>query len=158
MNPYASYLGDRNPMEVLAASPRLYRELVEQLGPDGFAYSVAPGKWPLSSILCHLADAEVAFGFRMRQVVAEDDHVSQPWDQDKWSTSYGQLSGEEALQAFAVTRAWNLSWLRTLPPAFFSKPFTHPGRGPMTLQDLLETIAGHDLNHLQQVGIIARRA
>jgi uncharacterized damage-inducible protein DinB len=145
-------------MEVLEASPRLYRELAAQLGPDGLARCLAPGKWPVSSILAHLADAEIAFGFRIRQVVAEDDHVTQPWDQDRWATTYDKLSGEVALDTFTVTRAWNLAWLRTLPSEAFSRPFLHPERGPMTLQTLVELMAGHDLNHLGQVETIAGQA
>ena len=145
-------------MEVLAASPRLYQDLVNQLGPEGLTKSLAPGKWPVSSILCHLADAELAFGFRMRQAVAEENHVTQPWDQDKWSAPYAQLSGEAALQTFVVTRTWNLAWLRTLSPDALSRPFLHPERGPMTVQSLVDLIAGHDLNHLQQVQTIAARS
>lgn len=145
-------------MEVLAASPRLYQDLANRLGPEGLKHSLAPGKWPVSSILCHLADAELAFGFRMRQAVAEDNHVTQPWDQDKWSAPYIKLSGEAALHTFAVTRAWNLAWLKSLPPEAFSRQFLHPERGPMTIQSLVELIAGHDLNHLQQVETIAARA
>jgi uncharacterized damage-inducible protein DinB len=155
MNPYASFLGDRDPMEVLAASPRLYRELADRLGPSGMARSPAPGKWPLSSIFAHLADAELAFGFRMRQVVAEDHHVTQPWDQERWAATYDKMSGTQALDTFAVARAWNLAWLHTLPVETFSRSFVHPERGPMTLQTLVETMAGHDLNHLGQMEVIA---
>ena len=46
----------------------------------------------------------------------------------------------------------------TLPPDAGSKPVTHPERGSMTIQVLLETFAGHDLNHLQQLDAILRRS
>jgi hypothetical protein len=36
-----------------------------------------------------------------------------------------------------------------------SKPVTHPERGQMTFQVLIETMAGHDLNHLKQFESIA---
>ncbi len=87
MNPYASFLGDRDPMEVVAQSPSQYRKLVDQLGKSGLTRSLAPGKWSVNVILCHLADAEIGFSFRLRQTLAEDDHTTQPWDQDKWSTA-----------------------------------------------------------------------
>jgi hypothetical protein len=32
-----------------------------------------------------------------------------------------------------------------------SKPVTHPERGQMTLRVLIETMAGHDLNHIKQI-------
>jgi len=45
--------------------------------------------------------------------------------------------------------------LKNVPPATFSKPVTHPERGTMTFKVLLETMAGHDLNHLRQLEAIA---
>jgi hypothetical protein len=36
-----------------------------------------------------------------------------------------------------------------------SKPVTHPERGQMTFRLLIETMAGHDLNHLKQIESIA---
>jgi hypothetical protein len=39
-----------------------------------------------------------------------------------------------------------------------SKPLTHPERGTMTFQVLIETMAGHDLNHLGQMEAIAGRS
>ncbi len=155
MNPYASFLGDRDPMEVVAQSPSLYRQLVGRLGESGLKRSLAPGKWSVNVILCHLADAEIGFSFRLRQTLAEDDHTTQPWDQDKWSKPYPKLNGNDALEAYAASRAWNVAWLRTLPPEAFTRPFTHPERGRMTMQSLVETMAGHDLNHLQQLEAIA---
>ena len=35
------------------------------------------------------------------------------------------------------------------------KQLLHPERGEMTFRDLIETIAGHDLNHLAQLEAIA---
>jgi hypothetical protein len=55
-------------------------------------------------------------------------------------------------------RHWNLALLETIPPEAFSKKLTHPERGEMTFQVLVETMAGHDLNHLQQIRSIATSA
>jgi hypothetical protein len=35
------------------------------------------------------------------------------------------------------------------------RPVNHPERGDMTLQTIVETMGGHDRNHLQQVEEIA---
>jgi hypothetical protein len=32
-----------------------------------------------------------------------------------------------------------------------ARPVTHPERGTITLWTIVETMAGHDLNHLQQI-------
>jgi DinB superfamily len=56
-----------------------------------------------------------------------------------------------ALAAFSAVRQWNLAFIGGLKPADFDKPLNHPERGDMTLQVVVETMAGHDLNHLRQV-------
>lgn len=155
MNPYASQLGTRNPREVIAESPRRLASLVDRLGAGGLERSLAPGKWPARAILCHLADCEVAFGFRLRQALAEPSHVIQPFDQDAWAKSYASLDGRTALEAFSAARRWNLALLDTVKPAEFSKTLRHPERGELTFQVLVETMGGHDLNHILQLETIA---
>ena len=155
MNPYASHLGMQDPFEVIAATARKLEQVSEALGPDGLKESLAPGKWSEREILCHLADCEIAFAFRLRQALAEDRHVIQLFDQDKWAGTYAAYQTGEALAAFAATRRWNLTLIGSVSPAAHSKPLHHPERGDITFQTLIETMAGHDLNHLKQLQQIA---
>jgi hypothetical protein len=40
-----------------------------------------------------------------------------------------------------------------------AKPLNHPERGEMTVQTIVETMGGHDINHLRQLeGIAAKYA
>src|SRR6516225_3896588 len=118
MNPYASQLGDRDPLKAVAATTKQLATLVDTLGPERLEQSPAPGKWSARQILCHLADCEVAFAFRLRQAVAEARHVIQPFDQDAWAQVYGSsaLDVASALEAHAALRNWNIKFIETLPP------------------------------------------
>ncbi len=58
MNPYASKLGDRDPLVAIASVRQIVR---------------------------HLADSEIASRFRLRQALAEPGHVIQPFDQERWA-------------------------------------------------------------------------
>ncbi len=151
MNPYASFLGPRDPFSVISETARQLDTLARQIGPDGVEHSPAPGKWSARKILCHLADTELAFAFRLRQALAETDHVIQPFDQDKWAQAYDYMEAEAALELFAAVRKWNLLLLKGVPDKMFSKAVVHPERGEMTFRTLVETMAGHDLNHLRQL-------
>lgn len=157
MNPYASFLGGQNPAEVIAATPARLRNLAQSLGPDGLNRSTAPGKWTAREILCHLADCEVAFAFRLRQALAEPNHVIQPFDQDKWAATYAGYDGNAALYVFAALRGWNVELISNVPADALAKPVTHPERGTMTIQTIVETMGGHDINHIQQIESIARQ-
>jgi hypothetical protein len=154
-NPYASFVGEQAPRQVIAATGSKLESLAQALGPAGVERSPAPGKWSPREILCHLADCEVVFAFRLRQAAAEPHHVIQPFDQDKWASSYAAFDAAAALQVFRTVRQWNLKLIDSLPAEVFSKPLTHPERGQMTFQVLVETMAGHDLNHVQQIEAIA---
>ena len=158
MNPYAPHLGDRDPREVIAATARKLEQVAEALGREGLERALAPGKWSAREILCHLADCEIAFGFRLRQALAEDHHVIQPFDQNQWARNYAAYSASEALAAFGSARRWNITLIDSVGPAAYSKPLNHPECGDMTFQVLIETMAGHDLNHLGQLQAIAAGA
>ncbi len=149
-NPYAQQLGDRDALDVLSATPDRLKKLVAAIGPERMQQSYAPGKWTMNMVLCHLADCEFAFGYRWRQVAAQPHHIIQPFDQESWAAHYATLDGSLALDAFCANRQWNVSWLRTLKPADLAQPASHPERGELSLLTLLQTTAGHDLNHLAQ--------
>jgi hypothetical protein len=155
VNPYASQLGELDPLEVIAATPAQLRALMDVIGGERAEQPRAPGKWSAREIVCHLADCEVAFAFRLRQTLAEDRHVMQPFDQDGWAKRYAGYSVEAALATFSMIRRWNLALVRSLDAADLAKPVNHPERGDMTLKTILETMGGHDRNHLKQVEEIA---
>ena len=155
MNPYASHMGERAPMDVILETPRRLAQLVETIGPDHLQMPPAPGKWSARDIVSHLADSEIAFAFRLKQTLAEDHHIIQPFDQDLWAKSYPSCDVHLALAALTALRAWNIALIRSVKPADFAKPVTHPERGTMTFQTIVETMAGHDRNHIKQMEAIA---
>ena len=158
MNPYASFLGDQNPNEVIAATAAKLQSVVAGLSSEQVNRSPAPGKWSIREIICHLADCEVVFAYRIRQTLAEPHHVIQPFDQDTWAKPYAAYTVQLALAAFTAVREWNVALARTLTPAALESPVTHPERGTMTLSTIIETMGGHDINHLRQIEGIAHRA
>src|SRR5271154_4847295 len=106
MNPYAGSLGHRNALEVIAETPAALKRLLAEIGPDRFSQAPQPGKWSPREILVHLADTEIAFAFRLRQALAEDDYVIQPFDQEKWSARSAPFQASEALGLFETLRSW----------------------------------------------------
>src|SRR5207248_3140117 len=95
--------------------------------------------------------------FRLRQTLAAPNHTIQPFDQDRWAAAYDAYDAATALATFTTIREWNLRFLHSLPKEAFATPVTHPERGAMTLQTVVETMGGHDLNHVKQIAAIAGR-
>jgi hypothetical protein len=102
-----------------------------------------------------LADCEIVFAFRLRQTLAEPHHIIQPFDQDMWASSYAAYDAQSALAVFTTVRDFNVKLIDSLPADAFSKPVSHPERGTMTFQTIVDTMGGHDLNHIGQIERIA---
>lgn len=155
LNPYASFLGSQDAFAVIAATPGRLGTLLTKIGKDGAERKPAPDKWNAREVLCHLADCELVFAFRIRQTLAEPNHTIQPFDQDLWARNYAAYSAEDALRLFTAMREWNVALIRSLEPEARSKPVTHPERGAMTLGTIFETMGGHDVNHIGQLEKLA---
>jgi hypothetical protein len=154
LNPYASFLGARDPLAVIRSTPAALKDQAGRIGPGRIRTPPAPGKWSARDILAHLADCEIVFAFRLRQALAEDDCRIQPFDQNLWARSYTSAEPDAALATFSAVRAWNVALVEALPAVAFDRRLTHPERGTMTFQTVIETMGGHDLNHLRQLEAI----
>lgn len=150
LNPYEKFLDDRSLETILAATPNAIAEYLEVLGVKQ-EKKPAPAKWSAAQIVSHLADCEIVFAFRLRQTLAEDNPTIQPFDQDKWAAQYSGIPAAQALESFSALRQWNLRLIRAALPDAAGRTMTHPERGTMTFQTVVETMAGHDLNHLAQL-------
>lgn len=155
MNPYAKELGDRDPLVVLTETPARLRAELERLGPDAFARTYEEGKWNIAQILTHLAQCEIGFSQRIRQALAVENYIAQPFDQDDWMNSESVIDGKIALEAFCGLRQFDLLLFQNLNAAQRETALANPAMGPQTVNLLLEIMAGHDLNHLAQLASIA---
>lgn len=156
LNPYAKFLDGRPLESILAATASTLSACIAKIGPSRATVAPAPGKWSPTEIVCHLADCEIAFAFRMRQTLAEENHTIQPFDQEKWAVIYPGLAAAPALAAFTALRNWNLLLIGEAMPESSARAVTHPERGAMTFRTIVETMAGHDLNHIAQLERLAR--
>ena len=159
MHPYVARLlglvGSQDHWALLEATPGRLSELWSQIGPDGLAIAFGPGKWSARAVFAHLADVEMAIGFRIRQTVAEDGHQIQAFDQDVWARRYECANAALAVPAQASLRRWNLSFSHSLDAGQLARSGFHPERGEETVDRMIRMLAGHDLNHLAQLETIA---
>src|SRR6266403_2002831 len=50
------------------------------------------------------------------------------------------------LAVFTAVRQWNITLIQNASPELLAKPVSHPERGEMTFQTIVETMGGHDTN------------
>jgi hypothetical protein len=159
LNPYASYLNGQDPIPVLTTTAERLQTLTAGLTGAQINTPPAQGKWSICEIVAHLADCEIVFSFRLRQTLApslDQPHaIIQPFDQDAWARRYEAYQFRPALALFQAARNWNLLYLTTVSQDDRRRPTTHPERGTMSFWTIVETMAGHDINHLQQIERLA---
>src|SRR5262245_53571639 len=154
------YLGRRDPMRVLATTPKRLAGLIKGQRRPALARRPAPGKWSTVEIVAHLADAELAFGWRIRSMLASPGVSLAWWDEHLWSQKcvYARVPVRESLATFSALRSSNLALLRRVPQAARAAAYgVHDKRGRQSVREFVVLEAAHDLNHLSQIqGLLQR--
>lgn len=116
-------------------------------------FAPAPGKWGIRQIIAHLADTELVFASRFRQVIAETAPPLLAFDQDQWARNldYSRRKPKQSLETLRRLRAENHELLKELPAAAFERVGNHSTDGPITLYQLLERLTNHTEAHARQM-------
>jgi uncharacterized damage-inducible protein DinB len=141
-------LEGRDAAKVIAVTPVRLGLILDGLSTAEVEMRPAEGKWCVREIIAHLADCEVAWAWRLRQVLGEEHVVIQSFEQDAWAKVYDAYSFDIAWATFKALRAWNVAFVGALAEEDRKKGYTHPERGEETLWTLVKIMAGHDLHHL----------
>jgi hypothetical protein len=143
-------LGTNDPLEVMAETPGTFAKRVAALPGEAVARRPAPREWSVAELLGHLWDAEIAYSFRARAILAQDQPRLIGYDQDAWAM-LARPPFSELLAAFTALRGANLALARGTGEALWDRLGIHEERGPTSFRLTTETIAGHDRAHLLQL-------
>jgi hypothetical protein len=116
-------------------------------------FIIAPGKWSIRQMMAHLADADMVYAHRFRQLIAEDNPTIVAFDQDKWAANldYSRRKVKTSLETFRRLRAENYELLKELPESAYGRTGNHTERGAVTLRQMLDGYAGHAESHARQL-------
>jgi hypothetical protein len=148
----------KQPLAVQAATARKLERLIKSASTRKLRKRPAPGKWSVSEIAAHLADVEVTVGFRIRLILGAPGTPVAAFDQDAWviSLHYEKRDPRRSVEHFRIAREANLALLKSLKPEQWRHYGMHAERGQETIEHIVRMIAGHDLNHLQQIERIVK--
>src|SRR5438094_6883341 len=101
-------------LEAAEKSPKQIAAAVSGLPDKALRYKPSPDKWCILEILGHLADIEIVYAYRMRQILADEKPVIAPMDQNAWARNLGymQSTAAELIAAYGLNRHANLQLLR----------------------------------------------
>jgi hypothetical protein len=141
-------------LDVAEKSPKEIAAAVSGLSESVLRHKPGPEEWCVLQILGHLADVEIIFGYRLRQMLADAKPVIAPLDQDAWARNLNYLNSppSELVAFYGLARHHNLRLLRSLRTSDLSKSAFHPEtQREMTVADLVERMSGHGSAHLRQI-------
>ncbi|HXY03788.1 MAG TPA: DinB family protein [Terriglobales bacterium] len=135
-------------------SPKQIAAAVSGLPDKTLRYKPSPDKWCILEILAHLADVEILYAYRLRQMLADKNPVIAPIDQDAWAKNLGYMesSPAELVALYGLNRHATLQLLRRIKPGDLEKSAHHPERNrPVTVAEYVGMMSKHGPNHLAQI-------
>ena len=150
---YAGYIAAVPDGELLAT---LERQLEDTTGAlvglpasrGNFAY--APGKWSIKEVLCHVADAERVFAYRVLRFARGDATPLASFDEKVWAPHSGAADRtlDDLIEELRVVRSATLVLLRHLPAEAPLRRGTASGK-EVSVRALAWIITGHERHHLR---------
>ncbi|MGB6978201.1 MAG: DinB family protein [Candidatus Acidiferrales bacterium] len=146
-------------LAVLEQTPIIIEKIVHSASDEQMHWKPSAERWSISEVLAHLADVEV-IGFRERvdKMMNEKDPALEGYDQNAAYAEgkYSQARGRENLKKFCHERDRSLSALRYVSPAMMGRGGRHSKLGAITIGQLMNEWAFHDLGHIRQIAELFR--
>ena len=144
-------------LELLEATPGILRGLMTELSGEDARWKPAPERFSVAEVLAHLSHSEShCYRMRLDRFMAESRPEFESDDAQMYRDLYRGADPEEAFDRFEDQRKTNLAFLRTLPDGARERVALHREFGEITLAQMLNEWALHDLGHIRQVAELVR--
>jgi hypothetical protein len=146
-------------LDHLAATPDIFHALLTGISEEQAALKPQPDRFSIAELLEHLSHIEAHY-FRLNadRILSAENHEIEPYDQNAYYAqgAYSDRDVEESLAHWEEQREDNIEFLRGLEPGQLSRTGRHPELGQITLGNLLNEWALHDLGHVRQLAELVR--
>ena len=118
----------------------------------------APGEWPATYVIHHLADSDAHFLVRFLNVLSVDNPDIIPFDEEAFPTAlhYEDRNIATSLAAVEASAAQLGEILRQVDDSTWSRTGLHKERGLVTLTQLLQLTINHRVEHTAHLkGLLA---
>ena len=111
------------------------------------------GQWSAAFVIHHIADAELQFGVRYANALAEENPSIIPFDEEKFpfALKYQNRSVEISIQVLSSLCELNYEILKSASDSDWARTSSHPQRGLVTLFDIVSLSANHIEGHIAQL-------
>jgi uncharacterized damage-inducible protein DinB len=147
------HVREKEPLALQGETPGVLAGLIAKKSHQQLTTRPSKDKWSIGEILAHLAEDEIATAWRYRQMAEHSGIELAGFDQDLWAKlgGYAARVPQDSLELFRLLRTTNLQFLQQLAPEQWECFGIHAERGRITVRDLAAHMAGHDINHIEQI-------
>jgi hypothetical protein len=146
-------------LEQLEATPDILSAMMRTLRDAEARWKPAPDRFSIAEVMAHLCDVETqVFRVRLERMLNEDTPQLAIYDQEGIAAAgaYAGRDVHESLQGFRKQRADTLASVKGLPAEIGSRPGIHAELGSVTIVQLMNEWAFHDLGHIRQIAELLR--
>jgi DinB family protein len=144
-------------LDLLEATPEILRGLMIELTEEDARWKPAPDRFSVAEVLAHLSHSEGhCYRMRLDRFMAEARPEFEPDDAQMYLDLYRDADPEDAFDHFEEQRESNLEFLRDLPATAGGRVALHREYGEITLAQMLNEWALHDIGHIRQIAELVR--
>ncbi len=137
-------------IEALEATPRDLTRMAKRLSATEALSRPTEHAWCIADIVAHLADIEVRYMIRLRQIITEDRPTVPSIDPDPAAHDLSRPL-TDLCDTFSARRAETIAFLRSLEQRDWARPLIHTTAGPSRFRDQIQALIDHDSDHLAQI-------
>jgi len=138
-------------LRILQQTPGIFRNLLSLATREQLDWRPSSERWSVCMVLAHLADVEIG-GFRSRfeAMLGTDRPLLPSYDQWALFRSGTECDPYAEMARFEEERAATLTLIEAMPEGAGERLGQHAELGTITVAQLLNEFAFHDLGHIRQ--------
>jgi DinB family protein len=141
---------------LLEKTPVMLETLLLSASPNVLDWKPSPERWSIREVLGHVVDIEKLFVERVRRVLREDVPELAKFTPNGPLLGGPSADAIERMARFGTLRSELVGLLKGAPATAALRIGMHEELGPVTLAQLVNELANHDLGHLRQIAELYR--
>ena len=144
-------------LDLLQATPGILSGLMIELTDEDARWKPSPDRFSIAEVLAHLLHSEShCYRMRVDRFLAETRPEFEPDDAQMYLELYRNADPQESFDRFEELRENNIEFLRGIPAGAGERIALHKQYGEVTLAQMLNEWALHDLAHVRQIAELIR--
>jgi uncharacterized damage-inducible protein DinB len=142
----------------IAETGKLLRRTVQNMSMEQLQTRYRPGGWTVRQVVHHVADNDMNAFIRFKRALTEDSPAASSYREDLWAElSDYRVPVEASLGLIDSINIRFAALLGSLHPPDFTKTFTSPAHGLMSLDTAVQRYVWHDRHHIAQIASLKAR-